>query len=130
MFQFDLKIILFIAGGIVFGVIRYYFSKNKKFDDLIKPLLRKHDLTLMDIKYPGLFKVGPFPRFEISFGKPQINNGTIRYEKRYYRIMMVKTKANKELRVWVKIDTSWVKKTKFEFKPRLADLNKKRHNQN
>tara|TARA_B100000809_G_C14858869_1_gene431108 strand:+ start:114 stop:488 length:375 start_codon:yes stop_codon:yes gene_type:complete len=123
MIQFDLKILIFISGAFFLVIVRYYIGKNKKFDDLIKPMLKKNDLKLIDIKYPGLFKVGPFPRFEISFGKPQINNGAIHYEKSYYRIMSVTTKTKEIVNVWVKIETSWFKKTKIEFKPSLEIIN-------
>lgn len=50
-----------------------------------------------------------FKKFKIEIGKPQINNGPIQYEKRYYRKITVITSNKKEVKVWVKIDTSWFK---------------------
>lgn len=81
-------------------------------------------MSLVSLKYPGLFKVGPFKKFEISFGKPQINGGAIQYERTYYRIVELKTEKDKTHKIWARIDTNWFKETKVEFIPKLDKLNK------
>lgn len=99
--------ILFIVLGIIVGLsIKWYADKKTNFRDLIEAHLNQNELKYISSTYPGLFRVGPFKMFEISIGKPQINNGTVQYEKTYYRIVALKTKNNLTREVWAKIETS------------------------
>ena len=66
-----------------FGWLDWQFNKSKNFRNLIEPQLEKAGMKYIKSEYPGLFKVGPFKKFEIEIGKPQINNGTVRYERTY-----------------------------------------------
>ena len=115
--------ILFISVGIPIALyVHWMRQKSKDFTGIIEAELKKNELRFVSSTYPGLFKVGPFSRFEISIGKPQINNGAIQYEKSYYRIVEVKTKGNQNETVWAKIETSWFKDTQIEFIPSLSSI--------
>ena len=117
--------ILWISIGLVLGLsIKWFTDKSKNFAKIIEVDLKKHGLKYVSSKYPGLFKVGPFKKFEITIGKPMINNGTIQYDHTYYRIVELRTKNNRTERIWAKIETNWFKDTKIEFKPRLSELKK------
>lgn len=105
--------------------IKRVTDKSKDFSKEIEAELKKHGFKFVSSQYPGLFKVGPFKKVEITIGKPQINNGTVQYENRYYRIVEFRTKDNRTERTWAKIDTSWFKETQIEFKPRLSMIHKK-----
>ena len=78
-------------------------------------------------EYPGLFKVGPFKKFEIEIGKPQINNGTVRYERTYYRKVTALKNSKTEVEIWAKIETGWFKENSVEFNPRLKNVEKASH---
>lgn len=105
--------------------IRWKVGTKKNFDHLIDKKLYRHGLKLLKSEYPGIFNVGPFPKFKIEPGKPQINNGAIQYERTYFRKLQV-LKSNKEkIEVWAKIETSWFKDTTVEFKPNLNEIKQK-----
>ncbi|WBU89732.1 hypothetical protein [Cellulophaga omnivescoria] len=118
-------IILFVLVAIPIQLfIKWTSDKSKDFKELIEMELKKNGLKYVDSKYPGLFKVGPFKKFEITIGKPTINDGAIQYEHTYYRIVVLETKRKRKERIWAKIETSWFKDTRIEFKPKLSDIKK------
>ncbi|MDY0781320.1 hypothetical protein [Tenacibaculum sp. IB213877] len=104
-------------------LLQSFFNSSKDFSELIRSELTKHKLEFISSNYPGIFKVGPFKKFEIDI-KPQINHGAIQYEKTYYRIVKLKDRKGKIKEVWTKIDTTWFAKTKIEFKPSLDKIKK------
>ncbi|WP_432670639.1 hypothetical protein [Flavobacterium sp. SM2513] len=104
------------------GWINWQHEKSKDFRKLLEPQLERYGMEYVKAEYPGIFKVGPFKKFEIEIGTPQINNGTIQYEKRYYRKITAITKKKKVVQVWAKIDTSWFKDDSVEFNPRLNSI--------
>lgn len=115
-------LILIISVVIAVSIlIKWISDSSKDFFELIETELKSKGMKLISCTYPGIFKVGPFEKFEISIGKPQINGGAIEYEKNYYRIVELKTKSNKTKKVWVKITINWFKETKIEFKPKFGD---------
>ena len=117
--------ILLIPIVIIIGLFIQWISDSAKdFSDIIELELKTKGIKFISSKYPGLFKVGPFKKFEVSIGKPQINDGAIQYENTYYRIVEVKTKNNTTIKIWAKIDTNWFKDTKIEFKPSLSEIKK------
>ena len=133
--------ILLILPAIAIGLtIKWSTDKSKNFADIIETDLKKYGLKYLSSTYPGLFKVGPFKKFEITIGKPMINSGTVQYEHTYYRIVELRTnlgevknegweielrtKNNREERIWAKIETNWFKDTKIEYKPSLSELKK------
>lgn len=115
-------VIIFLVVGFISMIINDMIRGTKDFSEFIKAELRKNGMTFMSSTYPGLFKVGPFKKIVVTFGKPQINNGAIQYEKTYYRIVELKTKDNRIEKTWVKIETNWFKDTQIEFKPSLSEL--------
>ncbi len=115
--------IFLIIPAIAIGLtIKWVTDKSKNFADIIEADLKKYGLKYLSSTYPGLFKVGPFKKFEITLGKPMINNGSVQYERTYYRIVRLKTKNNKTTQVWAKIETNWFKETQIEYKPPLSKL--------
>lgn len=115
-------ILLFFSIIVFSGFINWKNSNKKDFRYLIEPELEKYGLKYIKADYPGLFKVGPFKKFEIEIGKLQINDGGIQYEQRYYRKVTALTNDNKEVVIWAKIDTGWFKEDAVEFSPKLKDL--------
>jgi hypothetical protein len=110
-----------------FGWLDWQSNKSKNFRNLIEPQLEKVGMKYIKSEYPGLFKVGPFKKFEIEIGKPQINNGTVRYEKTYYRKVTALKNNKTEVEIWAKIETGWFKENSIEFNPRLKNVEKASH---
>jgi len=108
---------------VLLGYLNWQSEKSKDFRELIEPQLEKYGMKYIKAEYPGIFKVGPFKKFEIEIGKPQINNGAVRYEKRYYRKITVLANNKKEIEIWAKIDTGWFKEDSVEFNPELKKIN-------
>lgn len=102
--------------------IKWISDTSKDFANEIEMDCNKYGLKYVSSKYPGLFKVGPFKKFEITIGKPTINNGAIQYDHTYYRLVEVKTKNNRIEQIWAKIETSWFKDTQITYKPHLTKL--------
>ena len=117
--------LLLVLLVIPIGLFTKWTSDKKKvFKDIIEIELKKNGLEYVDSTYPGLFKVGPFKKIEIKFGKPLINAGAVQYENTYYRIVDLETKRKRKERIWAKIETSWFKDTRIEFKPKLSEIKK------
>jgi len=114
--------ILFFLLVILVLFVNWKLDSSKDFSELVQVELRKNNMKLISLKYPGIFKVGPFEKFKISVGKPLINDGAIQYDKSYIRLVKLQTNTNKTHEVWVKIKTHWFKETKVEFRPELSDL--------
>ena len=114
-------VIFFLLIGIL---INWLIDSSKDFTELIDAELKQKGMRLLHLKYPGIFNVGPFKKIEISIGKPQINDGTIQYERTYFRIVALKTKKGISYKIWAKIHTNWFKETKIEFIPKLDTLDK------
>jgi len=110
-----------------FGWLDWQFNKSKNFRNLIEPQLEKAGMKYIKSEYPGLFKVGPFKKFEIEIGKPQINNGTVRYERTYFRKVTALKNNKTEVEIWAKIETGWFKENSVEFNPRLKNVEKASH---
>ncbi len=117
--------ILFILLVIPIGLfIKWTSDRSKNFESIIQTELKKYGLKYVKSTYPGLFKVGPFKKIEITIGKPMINDGAVQYEHTYYRIVELETKKKRKERIWAKIETSWLKDTRIEFKPKLSEIKK------
>lgn len=81
---------------IPFGIyLQWVRQKSKDFSEIINSKLKKHELKFISSTYSGFMKAGPFNRFEISFGKPQINSGSIQYENRIIVLLRLKLKRIK-----------------------------------
>lgn len=63
---------LLVLGGLVvqFTVARRRHRRDYRKD--LEPILAKHGLTFVSARWPGMFKVGPFPKVEIETGRPFI----------------------------------------------------------
>ncbi len=117
-------LILFIVCiSAILGWLNWHLDKRKDFRELIEPQLERFGMKYIKSEYPGIFKVGPFKKFEIKIGKPQINNGTIIYEKTYYRKITALANYNSEVEIWAKIETGWFKNKSVEFNPKLKNIN-------
>jgi|TARA_B100000767_G_scaffold145836_1_gene137504 hypothetical protein len=119
-----LLVTVLVLIGTIGSIISYQIKKRKTFNDLITKKLRKHNLILVQNKFPGIFKVGPFKsdQIKVEIGKPLINNGTIKYNRTYFRQLELKNQNGKTFECWAKIDTHWFKDTQIQFRPMLSKI--------
>ena len=95
---------LLVAGGLavqLFITHRRHMRDHRK--DL-EPILKTHGLTFVSASWPGRFKVGPFPKFEIEVGRPQSRVGGIRGEFDEYRIVTVQDSQGNLHELWANLE--------------------------
>jgi len=73
-------------------------------EKIIKQLEEK-GFQLVDISMPGIFKTGPFPKFQISFG-PQTKIMGVSGEKTRYRIVKYKNQNGVIKQSWIRINVT------------------------
>ena len=70
----------------------------------LEPILKTHGLTFVSASWPGMFKVGPFRKFEIEVGRPQSRVGGIRGEFDEYRIVTVQDSRGNLHELWANLE--------------------------
>ena len=95
--------ILVVAGCAVQFVVSYRRHRRDHRQDL-EPMLKSHGLTFISAKWPGLFKVGPFPKVEVEVGRPQSRFGGIRGEYDEYRVVTVKDSQGNRFEIWARLE--------------------------
>ena len=70
----------------------------------LEPVLAAHGLTFVSARWPGIFKVGPFPQFEIEVGRPQSRVGGIRGEYDTYRIVSAQDSQGNLHELWARFE--------------------------
>ena len=95
---------LLVLGGLAvqFTITRRRHRRDYRND--LEPILVKHGLTFVSARWPGMFKVGPFPKIEIEIGRPQSRAGGIRGEYDVYRIVTVQDAKRNIHKLWAKLE--------------------------
>jgi hypothetical protein len=95
--------VLVLSGLAVHIVItRRRHSRDHRKD--VESILAAHGLPFVSAKWPGMFNVGPFPKFEIEAGRPQSRIGGIRGEYDEYRIVTVQDSQGNTHELWAKLE--------------------------
>ncbi len=110
-----------VAGGLVvqFFITRRRHRRDHRAD--IEPILSAHGLAFVSARWPGMFKVGPFPRFEIISGRPQSRVGGIRGEYDEYRIVTVQDSQGKNHEIWALLEFELFCLRRIRWRGRHAD---------
>ena len=95
--------LLVLAGCAVQFMVSYRRHRRDHRQDL-EPILNSHGLTFISAKWPGLFKVGPFPKVEVEVGRPQSRFGGIRGEYDEYRVVTVKDSQGNRFEIWARLE--------------------------
>lgn len=68
-------IIALIAALVTAGGVAHYCIVRRRhhndYREHLEPILQEHGLRFLSSVYPGPFKIGPFPKFEVRVGRPQ-----------------------------------------------------------
>ena len=95
--------ILVVAGCAVQFVVSYRRHRRDHRQDL-EPMLKSHGLTFISAKWPGLFKVGPFPKVQVEVGRPKSRFVGIRGEYDEYRVVTVKDSQGNRFEIWARLE--------------------------
>jgi len=93
-----------VASGLAVQVLITHRRHRRDHCKDLEPILKTHELTFVAARWPGRFKVGPFPKFEVEVGCPQSRVGGIRGEYDEYRIVTVKDSQGKIHELWAKLE--------------------------
>jgi hypothetical protein len=101
------QIIMVAAFLLVGGASALIVSSRRHKRDLseyLEPPLQKCGVTFISAVYPGLFKVGPFPKFEVEVGGPQTSINGTRGEHDEYRIVSFKDSEGQTHQIWALVE--------------------------
>lgn len=98
-----------IAVIVIFGILVQFVVAKKRhaqdYSEYLKPILEEKDLQLISSVFPGWFNIGPFPKIETEFGRPQSKVSFLgRGEFCQYRIVTVSDSKGLEYRLWALLD--------------------------
>jgi hypothetical protein len=113
--------ILFLVGG----VSAFIISRRRHRRDLneyLEPVLRECGVTLISAVYPGMFKVGPFPKFEVQRGRPQTTVAGVSGEYNEYRIVSFRDSKGVVFRVWALVEFEMFKFRRVRWRAERKDL--------
>ena len=93
-----------LAGGLAvqFVLSRRRHGRDYRID--LEPILKAHGLAFVSARWPGMFRVGPFPKFEMQFGRPQSHVMGISGEYDEYRIVTVRDSEGNEHELWAMLE--------------------------
>lgn len=113
--------IFYIFVGIVIAIVVFVhisiFLKRQKKDyrEHIDPFLRKLNLKFISSVYPGMFKTGPFPKFEIETGASYSRAGSVKGEHFECRIVTFSDNS-KTYQLWAMLEFVTFKLNKIRWR--------------
>jgi hypothetical protein len=95
---------ILVVCGVCFQVVRVRSRHRRDFREHLEPILAEYGLLFLSSTYPGMFKVGPFPKFEIQYGRPQSGIGGVRGEYNEYRVVEVQDDKGESFKLWALLE--------------------------
>ena len=95
---------LLVASGLAVQLLIKHRRHMRDHRKDLEPILKTHGLTFVSASWPGRFKVGPFPKFDIEVGRPQSRVGGIRSEFDEYRIVTVQDSRGNLHELWANLE--------------------------
>ena len=71
-----------ITGAAAFQFLLLRRRHGRSHREHLAPILERHGLSLLSSEFPGWFRTGPFPRFEVEGCRPQSRVAGVRGESR------------------------------------------------
>lgn len=87
--------------------IQYLVARRRHkrdYSEYLEPILQRQGLVFVSGRYPGIFKVGPFPKVEFQWGRPQSHVLGFRGEFSEYRTVIVQDAGGRRHQVWAMIE--------------------------
>ena len=95
---------------------------RRDLSEYLEPVLRRYDVKFISASYPGLFKVGPFPKFETEGGRPQITVGGARGEYNEYRIVSFSDSNGHVYQLWALVEFEMFQFRRVQWRAERKDL--------
>ena len=93
-----------IAGGAAFQFRRLRQRHGRAYREHLAPILERHGVCFVSSEFPGWFKTGPFPKFEVEVGRPQTRVAGLRGEFDEYRLVTVSDSGGNECTLWALLE--------------------------
>ena len=93
-----------VLGGIAVQIVVTRRRHRRDHRKDVESILAAHGLTFVSAKWPGMFNVGPFPKFGVEVGRPQSRVGGIRGEYDEYRIVTARDSEGNTHELWAKLE--------------------------
>jgi hypothetical protein len=101
-------IILLVTGFLVLGLAQSFFILGRRhrrdLSEFLVPDLQKCGVEFVSAVYPGRFKVGPFPKFEMEYGRLQTSVGGIPGQYIEYRIVSFRDIDGRVYHLWALVE--------------------------
>jgi hypothetical protein len=99
-----ISIAILVVAGLAVQVLIVWRRHRKDYKEHLEPILESHGLRFVSARWPGFFKVGPFPKFETEVGRPQSRVGGVSGEFSEYRIVTFRDSDGRSHAVWACIE--------------------------
>ena len=96
--------IVLVATGIFIYVVIIWRRHQNDYKEHLAPILNAHRFKFVTAKWPGIFKVGPFPTFEVEKGRVQSRIFGFRGEFSEYRIVKFQDPKGQAHEIWANIE--------------------------
>jgi hypothetical protein len=97
-----------IGALLVVGLVVRFLIRRRRhrrdYREHLEPILAERGLKFVSATYPGMFKIGPFPKFEIEVGRPYSHVCGSRGEYCEYRIVTFSDSEGKTHQVWAQVE--------------------------
>ncbi len=93
-----------VASGLAIQLLITHRRHRRDHRKDLEPILKAHGLTFVSARWPGRFKVGSFPKFEIEVGRPQSRVGGIHGEYDEYRTLTVEDSRGNLIELWAMLE--------------------------
>ena len=93
-----------VAGAAAFQFLLLRRRHGRSYREHLAPILERHGLSLVSSEFPGWFKTGPFPRFEVEVGRPQTRIAGVRGEFDEYRLVTAADSGGHQCTLWALLE--------------------------
>lgn len=99
-----LTIAMVVLIGCVTTFCIAHSRHQRDLSEYLEPPLRQCGVQFISAVYPGTFKMGPFPKFEVEWGRPQSDVCGVSGEYCEYRIVTFSDSDGNVFQLWALVE--------------------------
>lgn len=96
--------VLMIALGFAVPIGVGFARRRRDYREVLEPILAERGLSFISSRRPGMFNVGPFPKVELKFGRPQSHAIGVKGEYSAFRIVSCRESEGSAFELWAQIE--------------------------